>query len=127
MKKPSKNRKRAVPKYIKAARPKKPKYKHNRPEYLTEEYQTFVRQVRERDGTRCQFPGCRRHRFGIEVHHIIRWNDAPLLRYNPMNGVCLCRFHHKLVTGQEMIYAPLFMQIVQQNIIKQQDKKARGY
>jgi hypothetical protein len=107
----------------KTAKPKKPKYKHNRPEYLTKEYQAFVKAVRERDNCRCQFPSCRRHRFGIIVHHIIRWTDSVSLRYNPINGICLCAKCHDKVTGCEMAYAALFFQIVQQNIIKKSNDK----
>ena len=113
-----------------AVKPKKQKYKHSRPEYLTKEYQMFVRQVKERDGMKCQFPGCKRYKFGMEVHHIIRWNDAPALRYSVSNGILLCggaKGCHKKVTGNELIWAPLFMQIVQQNTLKQQEKKAKGY
>ena len=93
--------------------------KFHRPEYTSLAYQNFVKLVRERDEMRCQFPGCKRHRFGIEVHHIIRWQDNVALRYSVMNGICLCNRCHKRVTGNETAYAPLFFQIVNTNTIKQ--------
>jgi len=107
-------------------RTKKPKYKYGRPEYTSLAYQTLVRTVRERDRCRCQFPGCKRHTYGIIVHHIIRWADSVGLRYNPTNCVCLCQKCHDRVTGNELAYAPLFLQIAHANTIKQ-EKKIRGY
>ena len=89
-----------------------------RPEHQLPAYQSFVKQVKERDENKCQFPGCTKRRFGIEVHHIVRWKDSIALRYNPDNGVCLCNKHHKMVTGQEMAYAPLFIKVVQVNKMK---------
>jgi len=107
-------------------KPKTPKkrYKFNRPEYTTSAYKNFVKQVKERDNCHCQFPGCKRHRFGIIVHHIIRWADPNgiSLRYNPINGICLCSKCHDRVTGHEKLYAGLFFSIVQQNIRKQYKK-----
>ena len=107
-------------------RAKKPKYKYNRPDHETPAYKAFVKAVRERDNCKCQFPGCNKRKFGIEVHHIIRYHDAPALRYNPNNGICLCggkNGHHALVTGNEMAYAGMLFAIVQVNITKQEMKR----
>jgi 5-methylcytosine-specific restriction endonuclease McrA len=106
---------------------KKSRYKHDRPEYLTKEYQTFVRLVRERDQTRCQFPGCRRYKFGINVHHILPWSKFPTMRYEPSNGVCLCEKCHKLVTGNEMAYVGLFLMIARENAIKYEKRLRSRY
>ena len=46
----------------------------------------------ERDGYACVLCGSQLH---LEVHHIIRWYDAPLLRLKKNNGVTLCRACHK--------------------------------
>jgi len=105
---------------------KKRRYKHDRPEYTTPAYREFVRRVKVRDNDHCQYPGCKRHRFGMEVHHIIPWCKAPRLRYEPSNGVTLCSKCHKKVTGNELSYAAMFCRIVQMNIIKQA-MKVRGY
>ena len=121
------SKRKTTSKVKRVVRHKKPKYKHDRPEYLTKEYQMFVRQVRERDGNACVYPGCKKRKWGLECHHILPWSKFPMLRYNPTNAVMLCQFHHKKVTGVELIWAPMFMQIVQQNITKQQEKKTRGY
>ena len=89
--------------------------KGNRPEHLTPQYQALVRYVKERDKNRCQMPGCKKYRFGVEVHHIIRWNDNIQLRYDPNNCICLCSAHHRIVTNNEQFYMKLFIQIVQKN------------
>ena len=103
-------------------RAKKPKYKYNRPEYETPAYKAFVKAVRERDHCKCQFPGCNKRKFGIEVHHIIRYHDAPTLRYNSNNGICLCLFHHRMITGKEESWAPLFFQTAQVNQLKKENR-----
>ena len=93
-----------------------------RPEYTSEAYKRFVREVKLRDENRCQFPGCRRYRYGIEVHHILPRSTNIALRYAVTNGICLCggrKGHHTLVTGNEQHYAPLFLSIVQSNSLKQ--------
>jgi len=110
----------------KAVKTKKSKYKYSRPEHLIPAYQTLVRIVRERDEMKCQFPGCKRRRFSLEVHHILPWSKAPKLRYEPCNCILLCSKCHAKITGHELAYAALLFQIVQNNTMKQ-EKKARGY
>lgn len=102
---------------------RKKRRNYSRPEYFTPAYQNAIKQVKERDGNRCQMPNCNRYRYGIECHHIIRWHDAPGLRYNPQNLICLCKKCHQEITGKEAIYAPLFFSIVQSNTQKQTSKK----
>lgn len=46
----------------------------------------------ERDKYRCVLCDSPK---SLEVHHIIRWYDAPLLRLKKNNGVTLCRKCHK--------------------------------
>lgn len=86
---------------------------YNSPRELDKEHAVWSRAVRSRDKHKCQFPGCKCK--GTEAHHIIRYADAPLLRYNIFNGITLCRKHHKLVTGKEQIYILLFSSIVNDN------------
>jgi hypothetical protein len=50
----------------------------------------LARQIRERDGNRCRFPGCPNH--AVHIHHIQEVNaQGPT---NSRNGVCLCFVHH---------------------------------
>jgi len=51
------------------------------------------RAVRERDGYRCQFPGCRSRR--VEIHHVLPWSKGGRTRL--ANLVLLCTCHHKFV------------------------------
>jgi len=69
-----------------------------------------MKDVRKRDSNKCQFPGCNKR--NIQVHHILRHANHPSLRESPHNLICLCRDHHKQVTGKEEIYAPLLSSIV---------------
>ena len=108
-----------MPKRSKATKKARRKFKHNRADYETQEYRDWVKAVKERDQNRCQFPGCTRHRFGMEIHHILRVHDHPELRYVVSNGICLCKACHAKVTGQESIYVLLFTTIVNQNTLKQ--------
>lgn len=75
-----------------------------------ERYRQFLIAVWKRDKGKCQYPGCKNK--GKQVHHITRWADNPLLRYNTINGILICVKCHKRVTGKETIYAPLFRQII---------------
>lgn len=54
----------------------------------------FKREVRERDNYTCQYPGCGYHDKHIDVHHIAKRSQRPDLRFDPKNGLCLCRSHH---------------------------------
>jgi len=110
----------SIKKFYRRRKPKKgiKSIKDSRPEHLTPQYQTLVRYVKERDKNRCQMPGCKKYRFGIEVHHIIRWNDNIQLRYDPNNCICLCSAHHRVVTNNESVFALLFVQIVKANTLR---------
>lgn len=48
-------------------------------------------EVRERDGFACRLCGSTE---GIEAHHIVPWDADPGQRFNPDNGITLCRLHH---------------------------------
>ncbi len=95
------------------------KFKRNREDFDSPEYREWARQVKERDKNRCQMPGCKKHHFSIQCHHIIKWSDQIWSRYNVMNGICLCETHHRMITGHEGIWAPLFIKIVHANTLKQ--------
>lgn len=80
------------------------------------QYAKFRKTVRARDGHKCVWPQCTEHRYGeLVVHHIRGWAKFPNLRYDPDNGVTLCKKHHALTIGNEENYLALFMQIVRKN------------
>ena len=122
MKRTSKSKSKKPSKKVAKRTYKKTIKKYGRPEFETPAYQHLVSTVKERDGNACQFPGCKRRKFGMECHHIIRWSDSMQLRYNPMNCILLCNRCHTKITGSEEIYASLFFSIVQANIQKQYNK-----
>ena len=95
------------------------KKKWYRPEWYTPIYQNLIKVVRKRDGMKCQFPGCKRRRYGMQVHHILPFNKYVAQRYNPFNCILLCSKCHEKVTGKEHVYAALFSRIVMTNTIKQ--------
>jgi 5-methylcytosine-specific restriction endonuclease McrA len=51
------------------------------------------RAVRERDGYRCQFPGCESRK--TDIHHIQHWSKGGRTRLGNLIG--LCRAHHVIV------------------------------
>lgn len=77
-------------------------------------YEEACQIVRKRDKNTCQMPGCKRKR-KIEVHHIQRYANNPYLRIEPMNMICLCKDHHKEITGKEEYFVMLFTDIVHDN------------
>jgi len=79
-------------------------------DYDDPRYKQFRQAVRKRDKG-CRWPGCKCKK-KIQVHHIMKWYDYPTLRYVVTNGICLCKKHHNLTRGKEMIYAPMFMRII---------------
>lgn len=74
-------------------------------------YKAWRVAVFKRDRFRCQFPGCT-CKTKLNAHHIIRWADAPSLRFEITNGITLCRMHHKLISGAEHCFMKLFGDIV---------------
>lgn len=78
------------------------------------EYKKMRAQVRKRDKNKCQLCGSKK-RFSLQVHHIQRFSDNIAGRYDPDNGILLCKDCHKMVTGREHFYAPLFCEIIAHN------------
>jgi len=56
-----------------------------------------------------------RKRKQLEVHHIMTWADAGTLRFDPGNGITLCKGCHKDITGKEVYFQSSFLAIVQKN------------
>jgi 5-methylcytosine-specific restriction endonuclease McrA len=59
------------------------------------------RAIRERDGSRCQYPGCESRR--TDAHHIKYWSNGGETSYR--NLCSLCRRHHTLVHGKNILIA----------------------
>jgi hypothetical protein len=59
------------------------------------------RAVRERDGSRCQYPGCESRR--TDAHHIQYWSHGGHISYADLCSLC-CR-HHKLVHDKGIFIA----------------------
>ena len=68
----------------------------------------------KRDKYTCQMCKCRTRK-QLEVHHIMTWADAGTLRFDPGNGITLCKPCHKSITGQETYFQKLFLTIVSKN------------
>ena len=51
----------------------------------------WAEEVKQRDGYRCRLCGSMD---GIEAHHIVPYDADPDQRFNPENGITLCRIHH---------------------------------
>jgi len=75
------------------------------------QYKTWRASVLKRDGHKCQFPCCEK-KTKVQIHHIRRWVDFPLLRYEVSNGITLCKHHHWFITGKETHYQAVFQGIV---------------
>jgi hypothetical protein len=88
------------------------------------EYRKWRKEVRKRDNYQCQFPNCSK-RTKIQCHHIQKWADNSFLRFSKDNGICLCKEHHDFIKGKEEVYAPLFINIVQQKTREQLQKKVK--
>lgn len=82
--------------------------------YDDPEYKKWRKDIYQRDNYKCQWPGCNITK-KLNAHHIKRWADNPALRFNKLNGITLCKEHHKMVTGLESYYEAVFMKIVADN------------
>jgi 5-methylcytosine-specific restriction endonuclease McrA len=77
-------------------------------------YKDWRKKIYTRDKFRCQMPDCS-SKYRLQAHHIKKWSNAAILRYDVDNGVTLCRSCHERVTGHEQGYETLFSQIVYNN------------
>lgn len=59
------------------------------------------RAIRERDGYRCQFPGCHSRR--TDAHHIVHWANGGETKLG--NLISLCKRHHALVHDKGYLIA----------------------
>jgi hypothetical protein len=56
-----------------------------------------------------------RKRKQLEVHHIMTWADAGTLRFDPDNGITLCKSCHKEITGKEVHFQQVFLSMAKKN------------
>lgn len=74
-------------------------------------YKKFRMSVLNRDKFKCQMPNCKNVK-DLHVHHIKTWSNASALRYEPSNGITLCKKCHQSITGKESHYQLLFREII---------------
>lgn len=74
-------------------------------------YSAWRLAVYKRDNFTCQMPKCKKKK-GLQAHHIRKWSNASILRYDTNNGITLCKKCHKEVTGNEHHYQLLFQDIL---------------
>jgi 5-methylcytosine-specific restriction endonuclease McrA len=74
-------------------------------------YKKWRQEIRKRDGSCCQWPNCTARK-KLQVHHILPWSGYPGLRYDPNNGITLCKTHHNLIKNDETTYASFFMRLL---------------
>jgi len=88
-----------------------------------DQYREFLASVKKRDKNKCQLCGSK---YRIEVHHILKWSSFPSVRYDPANGICLCKKCHKDVTRKENYYAVLLSEIASVNTERYERTKSLG-
>tara|TARA_E500000178_G_scaffold307394_1_gene320320 strand:+ start:37 stop:309 length:273 start_codon:yes stop_codon:yes gene_type:complete len=74
-------------------------------------YKEWRKKVFARDKFSCQWPNCVL-KSKLNAHHIKKWADNPGLRFLVANGITLCHKHHKMIHGNEEVYAALFLKIL---------------
>jgi len=100
----------------------------HRPDYNSPAYKAWRFGVFKRDHWTCAL--CGRNGVELNCHHIIKWADAPQLRYVNSNGITLCKSCHELrVNGHEDEFIKQFKEIVAQrriqNIVKREERTGR--
>lgn len=75
-------------------------------------YNTWKRQVLERDNYTCRLCGCTDEETVLNVHHIERYADNKELRVDINNGITLCCNCHKKIFGKEKEYEEYFKKIL---------------
>ena len=72
------------------------------------------RSILQRDGNRCQMPGCRSKADStLEVHHIVSVRNSGATKKE--NVITLCHSCHDAIKGIEEEYIQLFQEIVKHN------------
>lgn len=83
-----------------------------RRDYNDPVYKEFRLKVLKRDKFTCQMCKNSGKSARLNVHHIIKWSSAASLRYDTDNGITLCNYCHKSVTGKEQHYVSYFTELL---------------
>jgi hypothetical protein len=75
------------------------------------QYKKWRKQVYTRDKFQCRWPNCNSKK-RLNAHHIKTWAGFPGLRFDPNNGITLCKAHHDLIKGMEEEYSFSFLMIL---------------
>lgn len=75
--------------------------------FLDPEYQSWAKNVKIRDGYRCQV--CSKRGGAIHAHHMNAWSFYPEQRYDLKNGITLCtichdKFHSIFGKGENTVF-----------------------
>jgi 5-methylcytosine-specific restriction endonuclease McrA len=81
-------------------------------DYGDPSYKKFRTNVLKRDKFTCQMCSSKKR---LNVHHIIKWSSASSLRFDASNGITLCNYCHKGISGKESVYVSYFNEIVRRN------------
>ena len=74
-------------------------------------YIKWRQEIKKRDKFICQWPHCNsKHK--LNAHHIIRWADNILLRYDLNNGITLCKYHHDHIKNKEDYFIDFFTKLL---------------
>lgn len=65
------------------------------------DYQRWRRAVKKRDEYRCKLKYFSKCSGRLETHHILNWEEYPLLRHEVSNGITLCHAHHPRTREKE--------------------------
>lgn len=65
---------------------------------IESKYAAWRKKVKQRDGNKCQAPGCGYVSKYNEAHHIASRQQRPDLRFVVSNGMTLCKKHHDWAT-----------------------------
>jgi len=84
-----------------------------------EKWEETKQKAYKRDGRKCQFikpngKKCNNKKW-LDPHHIIPKSHDMSSCFNSDNVITLCRYHHKIVTGNEHVYAQQFIKTVKEN------------
>lgn len=71
----------------------------------------WVSKCKQRDGKKCKLAG-KECKGQLEVHHILRFSEYPVLRYEISNGITLCHYHHPRKKVDEKRLEQLFKSLI---------------
>lgn len=77
----------------------------------TNAHNEWKKAVLKRDDYTCQM--CHsRYKRRLDTHHILNWREHERRRFDPLNGITLCRSCHGTVSRDEERYVPLFRELI---------------